>query len=204
MAKLIFIALIILTALLVIAIKFLPWWGSILLLVGIAFAIRFGGGYLFKRMLLIPFKVKGKALSNAEVEVHSVTLASEPIREATSEEDEEYLREERLEDQQLVWYFFDLTITPQPKSEGFIYWEPGEIIFARMDTKPHQLDEDDSVSKLHDYKIFEGETFQEDEDCKYQGPLRLKFHAGLQPHLKEVQLRYYFELFGNIEIPSFQ
>lgn len=202
MAKVIFLVLVVFAALFVIAIKFLPWWVSLLLVLAIVLGIRFGTGYLLKRLLTLPFKAKGKALAGATVDVHTVELAALPVRKRISEdEDDVYLRDEQAEDRQLTWYFLDLTITPKGKTEGFKFWEPGELLFVGMDAKPNDL-EDEVAGKLHDYQIFIEGAFQADDIGKHEGSLRVKFHVGLPPAMKQVQIRYYFELFGNIKLPG--
>ncbi len=208
MLKFTFLALLVLAALLVVAIKFLPWWACLLLIAALLLGVRYGFGYAIRRLLTLPFKAKGQVLSGAAVQVHEIRRAKPPVRKASSETDSdpeaaELLREERADDQRFNWYILDLTITPKQKQkqEGFLFWEPGELLFVGMDAKPQNI-ENDLDSKLNDYRILTDGKFQVDEQGKHQGAQRIKFHVGLPPALQQMQLRYYFELFGQIRLPE--
>lgn len=204
MSKIIFIVLIALTALLVIAIKFLPWWGIVLLFVALILGVRYGLGFVLKTLFTLPFKAKGKALAGATVQVHAISPAPLPILQTAAEDEDEqdYVREEEEENQNLNWYFLDLTLSPPGRSDGFVHWEPGELLFVGMDAKPDDIGEDELSGKLHDYQIFVNGAFQDDEVDKHSGPLRVKFHVGLPDSMEQLQLRYYFELFGQIQLPQ--
>lgn len=208
MLKFAFLVLVVLAALVVIAIKFLPWWVSLLLIAVILLSLRYGLGYAIRRLLTLPFKAKGQVLSGAAVQVHEIRRAKPPVRKASNETDNdpeaaELLREERADDQRFNWYILDLTITPKQKQkqEGFLFWEPGELLFVGMDAQPASI-EDDLDSKLNDYRILTDGKFQVDEQGKHQGAQRIKFHVGLPPAMQQIQLRYYFELFGQIRLPE--
>lgn len=206
MFKLAFLVLIALTALLVVSVKFLPWWASLILIAALFLVARYGLGYALKRLLKIPFKAKGKVLSGATVRVHGIRRVKPPVRKVDRNADDpaeaaEWLREEQAEDRRLHWYMMDMTITPKPKQGGFLLWEPGELLFVGMDAKPEDL-EADVDSKLNDYRILADGKFRVDDMDKHEGAQRIKFHVGLPPSIKQVQLRYYFELFGRIQLPN--
>jgi hypothetical protein len=203
--KKIFPVLSVLAALIVVAIKFLPWWASLILLATGVVGIRWGAKYLLKRVFIIPFKMKGKALSGATVKIND--FISAPIPAAIQSDDEEEIDEELQQHyQQLSWYYLDVTITPSKKSEepGFVCWEPGELMLASMDVKADDLENgfDSDDFEIHDFKVFADGKFAEDEEGKYEGSQRLQLHIGITPGINRFQFRYYFELFGTIGIPA--
>ena len=82
MLKFTFLALLVLAALLVVAIKFLPWWACLLLIAALLLGVRYGFGYAIRRLLTLPFKAKGQVLSGAAVQVHEIRRAKPPVRKA--------------------------------------------------------------------------------------------------------------------------
>ena len=76
--QLILITLFLLTALVVIAIRYLPWWLLLAIVVGIGLLLRYGVPFLLKQLFMLPFKAKGKALAGATIQVHSVKSAPFP------------------------------------------------------------------------------------------------------------------------------
>src|SRR5262245_14109575 len=119
----------------VVAIRQLPWWGSVLLFV----ALILVGKWLIKRalknLLVMPFKMKGAVLHDASAQVHSVTPTSAPTKTDASDEDEEKSAEPRR------YYALDVTIEPKPATGKFSHWEPGELRLARPE---HHVTTDDS------------------------------------------------------------
>jgi hypothetical protein len=194
--KVLLLILFIFAASLVLAIKFLPWWASLLLLgVGIL-GIRWGAKHLLRRIFILPFKMKGQALAGAHAKVHGIESAPIPVLEPDFSEDE------IAEYQQLRWYHLDVTVVPpQPKS-GFVAWEPGELLLV-----PPELKEDALMGGhciIHDFQVFIDDQFTEDNQGKYEGFQRLKLYIGVKPEIRLLSFRYYFEVFGQIEIPPHQ
>ncbi|HEV3121718.1 MAG TPA: hypothetical protein VGY53_07440 [Isosphaeraceae bacterium] len=85
MFKLIPIILLLLLALIIAAVRYLPWWGILLLVVGVYLFFKFAFGRLLLRIFLVPFKMKGAVLRGARAEVHSVELAPPPPPRSTIE-----------------------------------------------------------------------------------------------------------------------
>jgi hypothetical protein len=195
--KLIFVILFILAVLLVLAIKFLPWWASVLLLVAGVLGVRWGAKYLLRKVFILPFKMKGQALAGAALQVHSIESA--PMPEISTD----FAEEEATEYENLRWYWLDVTIVPAPASTtsaaGFVAWSPGDLLLV-----PPDLEEEDLLGGyciIHDCKVFADNHFQEDTQGKYDGSQRLQLYIGVQSGIKELSFRYYFELFGLISIP---
>ncbi len=204
----IFIGLVVVGVVIITVISFLPWWVSVLLFLVIALLTYFGGKLYLRRLFTIPFIAKGKALADASVVVHSIESAAPPdtsledydddVQEGLQEEYQDELEEER----DLNWYYVDLTIEPSPQGSVFSFWEPGELMFVDINSKPDDIEDDDEpAGELHDYQIYRDGAFIEDSMDKHEGAQRIKFHVGLPPGMKHCQLRYYFELFGDIQIP---
>jgi hypothetical protein len=201
--KQIFPILAVLAALLVFAIKFLPWWASLILLsIGIA-GVRWGTKHVLKRIFIVPFKMKGKALAGATVKVHGFTSA--PVPSSSRYEDEEVDAETHQRYQQLEWFYLDVSITPPENREecGFALWEPGELLLVPMDVKAKELENgfDSDACEIYDRKILVADRFMEDEECKYEGAQRLQLHIGVLPNIHQLQFQYYFELFGQVGLP---
>lgn len=201
--KLILLLLAILAALLVLAIKFLPWWASLLLLVTALLAARWGVKFLLRRILTIPFKVKGKALSGAAVRVHGIRSALAPVPKSEDEDDEEL----HQRSEQLKWYYLDVSIRPTERAEdcnSFVAWEPGDLVLVPPTAKADDLenDFDSEACEIHEVKVYKDGQFGEDEEGKYVGAQRLEFYIGVQPNVKQLKFRYYFELFGLVNIPA--
>gem|GEM_PF-1100087 len=178
----------------IVMVKFLPWWASVAIVIVAGGLTWFLGKYLLKRLFIAPFRMKGKALAGAEAIVHGITAAELP---SVDEEEPDAVSER----DSLNWYYLDVTITPKDQSEGFTYWEPGELALVRMDANPEEIEEDtQSAAQIHDYRIFSDGSFREDEIYKHPGAQRLQLHVGVKPGETQLQFRYYFELFGNVAI----
>src|SRR5438046_1216076 len=82
MGRIILVVIVAMVAALVAAVRYLPWWGILLTLVGEALAIYLVFKFAFSRILTslftLPFKAKGAVLRGATVEVHSIEAAEAP------------------------------------------------------------------------------------------------------------------------------
>ena len=193
----------------VIMFKYLPIWVSLVIVVLGLLSLRWIIPYMAKRLFMAPFKMKGKALSGAEIEIHAVRSAAAPETqqpepsgndEGEEEADEDYGDEDEFDYSQYAWYHVDVTVTPHPTGEGFTYWEPGELMLVGPDAV--EVDVDGDEAEVHDLRIFTDGAFREYEGEKYEGPQRLELHVGVKPGINALQFRYYFELFGHVPIPA--
>jgi hypothetical protein len=202
--KLIFLALAVLTAVLVLAIKLLPWWVSLLIFTIGGLGVFLGSKILLKRLFLTPFKMKGKVLAESAVRVHGVSAAPTPTPRQF--EDEEVDEEATQRYRSLKWYFLDVSIRPSDQTEGcgFTLWEPSELLLVPSDTKAKDLETglDSDCCTIHDFKMFQEGKFIEDEEGKYEGSQRVQFYIGVEPNVKQLRFRYYFELFGLVTLPA--
>lgn len=192
--KLVIVILFVLAILLVLAIKFLPWWASLLLLgVGIL-GMRWWTKYFLRKVFILPFKIKGQALAEATIKVHDLKPAPVPEMAADFSDDE------ITEYQSLRWYLLDVTILPLQQSSGFIAWQPSDLMLV-----PPNLKETDLLGGyclIHDCKIFQDDHFGEDIQGKYEGFQRIQLYIGVRPGVNQLRFRYYFELFGDLDIPN--
>lgn len=231
MFRLIVLFLAVAFVLLLVAVRYLPWWGIALLVVGLYLLVRYVIPRLAVGLFLMPFKAKGAVLKNAVAEVHSVVWEAAPAKPAqhepatparaaleydgTSEpstededEDDEPMDEpdEELEDEEPRDHFrIDVTITPQAKDGGFQHWEPSDLRLVPFTTKSglNLKDEgDDQVGDTVEVEIFRDGRFEPDEEGKYCGPLRVRLLMAVPLDApRRVKFGYYFELFGDLTLP---
>lgn len=181
-------------------------WGLLasLLLLSIVFQV---GKRLAGKMLLnlftTPFRAKGAVLKNADVRVLSVTPAPTPRHEQIVD------APTGLEDAEVGaggshdWYYLDVTITPQPSPGPFTVWEPSEMALVGPNANPTPLEDDGSeLGTIHSVQIWQDGDWQRDSIGKYEGPQRLKLHIGVRSGERRLRFRYYFEIFGHIELPA--
>ena len=194
----------------VLAVKFLPWYILVGIVVAFVLGLPFLGKWLLGRLFLMPFKAKGAVLHKAAVAVHALepTVAPPPqtVREALSyETDDEEGDASENEPAKVTlprnWYRLEVTVTPRPKVGGFQHWEPGELRLIRPQTRVTDATEDD-VCTIEDIEIEENGAYQKDEGFKVQGEQRLRLLLGVQPGIDRLVFQYYFEKFGEVQVPE--
>lgn len=165
-----------------------------------------------QRAILSPFMAKSAVLRNAGVRLHSVTPASRPHRphefiEGDGQEDWEEVDDTTHLHQydNYDFYHVDVTITPQPDASAtFQLWEPGELLLVDGNTQSITPgnDEDNDFGLVEDVMVWQNGDWAVDEIGKYEGPQRVRLHVGIPPNAQNARLRYYFEVFGEIEFPA--
>jgi hypothetical protein len=179
--------------------------GALLLvtIVGIAslFLLRFLVGRMLRKAFEAPFAAKGAVLKNAQARVHSVTPTSAPARDPDEELDEDNadLGVPR------AWYLVDTTIIPAPATGPFQMWEPGELGLAGPEAQsgPDLEDPDEEEGfRLYQSWIRNNGEWEEDEGAKYEGAQELRLLICAPLSARRARLRYYFEVFGEIELPQ--
>jgi hypothetical protein len=189
--KIIGVLLLVLVASAVLAIQFLPWWaivGGIVLLIlgGMLF-----GGRIVAALFKIPFRAKGSVLRGAVAEIHSLTA------------DAKYEDSEKAEDANRRYYRLEVTITPAERGgNGFQLWEPGELQLVSPTAKAEDTDADGDLCKIKRIEIESEGRFAPDEGMKFGGPQRLRLTLAAAPEARQLQFRYYFELFGKFSLPG--
>ncbi|MEX2015563.1 MAG: tetratricopeptide repeat protein [Candidatus Hydrogenedentales bacterium] len=143
-----------------------------------------------RKLLETPFRMKAKALHGARAEVHNVSAAVAP---ADEDEDEKAKGP-------LAWYWIDVTIIPQERTEGFTNWEPGELALADAARQIRGMDDLDHAHQVHDVQIVENGAIHAWEGEKYRGPMRVKLLVGLPENVARAQFVYYTVAFGEVAL----
>ena len=160
----------------------------------IPWVVRRAMGRIGRRLLETPFRMKAQALKGARVEVHNVSPAEAP------DDDDEYDDDDEKPKGPLAWYWIDVTIIPQERTEGFTYWEPGELAFADAAQQIRGMDDLDYAHQVHDVQVVENGEIHEWEGEKYRGPMRVKLLAGLPESVTRAQFVYYTVTFGEVTL----
>lgn len=170
------------------ALHYVPYWLGCGIIAAY-FLVKWLLWRLFLHLFSIPFRMKGKALKEAVAEVHAVLPAPPP---------------ENTEDDRKpgpkTYYRVEATITPSGRSEGFVCWEPGELVIAPFGLKVKNLDAHEQCFAVREVKILEGDTFREDQGDKLPGPQRLQFLVGLPEGPGRYKFLYYTEPFGDFSV----
>lgn len=185
----------------VLAIKVLPWWA---LLAG-AVALVPVSRWVLKRAVMglftAPFKMKGAVLKGAAAEVHSVVPTAMPASEVAAEESNGHGPSATPR-----YFWLDVTVRPTGRSEGFQYWEPGELRLvtpeSRLNPDGSDADEGEDACEVTRLEVHQEGTFQEDEGWKLPGPQRLRLLLAVSPGVSALKFRYYFEEFGDVRLPA--
>ena len=191
MMKIIGVLLLVFVAGLVLAFRFLPWQAVVGGIVLLMLAGYFLSGRILEALLKIPFRATGAVLRRATAEIHSLTRAAKP---EDGEEEEDANRR---------YYLLDVTIRPVPRSgRGFQLWEPGELLLVSPDAKAEDTDADGDLCSIKRIEIESEGGFVPDEGMKFGGPQRLRLTLAAAPEARQLQFRYYFELFGSASLPA--
>lgn len=186
-------------AALVAALVYLPWWGFLLVLLGVFLALmgvaRLLTGRLGTMLFSIPFRAKGAVLRRAGVEVHSVEAVAAPegVGDDEGGDDDDGAPRDH--------YRIDATITPRPGPGPFQFWEPGELMLVPADARV-ALDDMPEGAGLTSIEIDSDGAFGPDEGMKYHGALRLRFAVAVpRGWSRKVAFCYYFSKFGTVTLP---
>lgn len=222
MLRVIFFVLLLVAVLMGLAVYFLPWWlllGAVV--VGAVAAWLLQGrlfNFLLRRLLMIPFQLKGRVLRNATVEVHSIRRAAAPPEDAaeTVTVGEEGETEPSRLPVPLDYYEVEATITPKPSDGPFMLWEAGELMLISPDRRWSDEDSSGVIRSLECW-LAPGEQFDDEDDspqpvpadgryvkdtgCKLSGPRRLRLLVGVKPGIRELVFCYYLEQIGRLRIP---
>jgi hypothetical protein len=156
---------------------------------------------LFTWALSIPFKWKGAVLKGATVQIHSIipTVAPAINPEADGASDAESTPESSRRD----YFLLDVTITPNAPPGKFTQWGPNEVQLVKPESRVrlHTASDDDDACEVKRIEVEDEGHFKEDEGFAYAGPQRLKMLLAVQPGTSRLKFRYYFEEFGEVQLP---
>jgi len=195
MARSILLLFAVTVAVVVVAIKLLPWWAIPLLFIGLAVGLVGFAKWGLKRLLLMPFKAKGAVLRDADVQVHAIERAG--ALEPDPDTDPETIPAPMGP---CECYRLDVTISPKPPSGRFRLWEPGELLLVGPNAKPDDPDADDAC-EVRQVEVKHNGRFEPDEGMKYEGRQRLRLLLATAPGVHQLRFRYYLELFGRVSLP---
>ncbi len=199
MGKLILLFLLLCIVGFVVAIKMLPWWGIVLLLVGLPVLGILSFKFLLKKLFLLPFKAKGAVLRGATATIHSIERATTRPMDVSPENDDETNADAEPEPRDYYW--LDVTIMPKTATGKFKLWEAGELMLVAPDAKsPDQEDSDDDTCNVKKLEVEEEGQFKVEEGYKYDGAKRLRMLLAVKQGVKTLKFRYYFEDFGNVRL----
>ena len=201
-----------------VAARFLPWWGTLLVIVAEVSLLVVGGPKLavfaFKQFAMGLFNRKSRALRGARVRVHRVEPTEKPASltesESPAEEDDETDDEpetpgEPEEPDDRHYVLVEFTITPQANPAAMEYYDTSELMLipydAEVDKSEDPTSGDHAASVAEQWLIDESGKATSDFD-KLTGPARLRTVFACPPTLHgRVKFQYYFEAFGDLMIP---
>ena len=178
---------------LVAAVRYLPWWASLALVV----ATPMLGWFVVKRALLGlvmgAFKAKSAVLAGARARIHSIRPA--PPFKPEGDEDGDAVAD-GLE-QPHHWVYVDLdVIAPERAETPMSHWDPSELAIVGENADPDDHEPDDTVGRIHGVERMEqGAWVRVDE--KLSGSHRLRLHVSARSGVDRFRIRYYFELLKN-------
>lgn len=171
MIRLILLAMFVLAFL---AIRFLPWWVTLILGVTVILLGKVFAGRLLLWLFSLPFRAKGKVLRGATAEVHRVLPAAAPVLERTAlltsvrsprengagneldlqaedanGNDSDYESDEEP-DVPRDYYELEVTITPKLATGPFHYWDFTEVSLIQPGKR---WDADDDTCRVASVKL---------------------------------------------------
>lgn len=179
------------------AVKYLPWWGVAGGVVVGLVLMKVVGGYLLKKLFLMPFKAKGAVLKGARVTVHSVAMVAPPPPSGEEEEDADLKRFTNH-------YLIDATIVPGENKGPFHCWNPEEIELIQYGkaVDPDADEEDRKDGTVTGVEVFAENAYHKFDGEKFTDSNRFRFRVRAQPKLKRASFSYYFATFGDIQLPG--
>jgi hypothetical protein len=183
-------------------------WPGVVILVAVLGAAVWGlyqyGGQLFMWLFLRNFAVHGKILRGAKVEIHSVTAAPEPPKDADDLEFEEDLEAAGVEDDDCRYFFLETTITPDPNNPEAQKeaWHPSSLMLVEAGRRNVELMEVDGAAFVVDGWVIRGQQLTQFTQQECHGAARLKLHLAVRPDCRRLQFLYMKEVFGEIVLPE--
>lgn len=174
------------------AVKLLPWWAGLLLLVGGGLGVVLLGKKLFTQFFLGAFKAKSAVLEGARARVRGITPAEPYKPDDLDEEDDLFDFEEPMH-----WVYVDLDVeVADNPATPMNYWAPDELSFVTEDAVADDFESDEEVGTVYGVEAFENGAWVTVED-KVAGSQRLRLHVAAKSGVDRFRIRYYFELLEN-------
>ena len=220
------LALLVLIGIPLLAGQYLPWWGTLLVVVGEIALLVLAGPKLFtyavKRFAIGLFMTKSKVLRGATVVVHrvepaearqpSVENADAPAdvaetSDAEQDEDDEPGEDDESRDGPRRYVLVDFTVTPQPGQSRMQFYDPSELMLVPFDLKvspdPDSEPDDANSASVDRLTLVNPDGTEVTDFDKLTGPAHLRIVFACPPPLSgRVKFRYYFETFGDLTLPG--
>ena len=206
--------------------RYMPWWGTVLVVLGEAVLLLALGpklaGFAIRRFALGLFMTKSKVLRDATVNVHRVEPTERPARRAhdagegadgdADDEQEEHEPEAEDEDDDdadnkpVHYVLVDFTLTPKPGLSVMQFYDPSELMLAPSDHKvtfeEDPTDDDAGLASVERLCLVDESGAETEDFDKITGPahLRVVFECP-QSLTGRAKFRYYFETFGELMLP---
>lgn len=209
-----------------IAARFLPWWGTLLVIFAEVTLLVVGGPKLmvfgFKQFAVRLIGRKSRALRGAQVRVHRIEPAGKPASltrddsaetEGDDDDDDEdkdvsgeeaggTAEPEEPDDRRYV--LVEFTITPQAGPAAMEYYDTTELKLVPYDAEVGLTEKPTAgyeASVVEQWLIDEAGTATRDFD-KLTGPARLRTIFACPPTVRgRAKFQYYFEAFGDLMVP---
>jgi hypothetical protein len=204
------VMLFVLIGLPVLAGRFLPWWGTCLVILGEGLLLVFVAPRLIaiaiERVAVGLFRTKSAVLKAARVRVHCVEPTSEPTDGESDEIQTDGSAEQGpLDDQPTLpmrYVLIDFTLTPAPGASRMTHWEPRELMLVPFDLGNDIKEDDNRSASVARMTIVDEAGDSTEEFDKISGAARFKAVFACPPALTgRVKFRYYFEGLGDVQLP---
>jgi hypothetical protein len=207
------IILILLFTAFALALKYLPWWGIVIMIAVPLLTWKYIAALVFTLMVRRFAGQLAQALAGAETEVHSVKPVAPPgaaaleqmLAEGDDAEDQEF--KDSLKDaadeppEARNWYELDVSIRPQPTLEGQDNpgWPADGLMLIAPGGNWGEIDDVCFIGKVE--RRAEGE-FRPAANWHAHDSERLRFLIGVKPGTRKLIFQYMTEQFGDvIELP---
>lgn len=182
------------------AIKFLPWWGGIAVVVGLAIVGKLAARRLLTGFVMKAFRAKGAVLAGARATVNAITPAGPPKpNEDDDPEDFEEMLSELEEDGPRHWVHVDVSIQVDEAGPDtpFSMWDPSELTLVKLDTVEGEMpDDEDDVASVHGAEVHHDGAWVTCEES-LAGSQRVRLLVAAIPGVDQFKIRYYFEVLTN-------
>lgn len=197
----------------VLAIRFLPWWGLVIMVAIPILGWRYIGAGIMAIMLRRTARAMSKVLHEATVTIHSLravpppdpTVLEERFKEDPDDEDDAEFRDQ-LKDmpdeppEDRDWYELEVTIAPKPQErtededtdDG---WQPDALVLVVPEAEWGEYDVTCMVGRI---EMEQDGQMKPVEDRMVLGPKRLKLLLGVTPGTRRLAFRYFFYSFGDV------
>jgi hypothetical protein len=214
--------LVILIAIPAVASQYLPWWGTLLVVIGELALLIFAGPKIVKWGIMSVarrmFMTKSQVLRDATLVVHDCREVPKPVAaEESAEGDGESSDDAEDEDTEdddgdlkpIARYVqVEFTLTPSATGGRMTHWDPGDFRMVPHAKKSASIDDDNKTvdtsdeAWAHTLHLIADDGSATDDIGKIVGPARLRIVYGCPESLRgAAKLRYYFEDIGRIELP---